>query len=136
MSLMDDEKFVAKGIDKTLIIKEIDKIIYCIKEERKANKILNSLGIEVYWEGDRFLGYARDSYLELIWKLIQEHRGVLELIPDEYEFFSDLIFNAAYEISTDGKVWTSEEIFDYFMNVDLIITDFDLFYPFEIPDWA
>ena len=134
MSLMDDEKFVAKGIDKTLIIKEIDKIIYCIKEERKADKILNSLGIEVYWDGDRFLGYARDSYLELVWSLIQECRGVLELTPDEYEFFYDLIFYSAYGISTDGKVWTSEEIFDYFTNIDLIITDFDLFCPFETPD--
>ena len=133
MSLINDERFAAKEviIDKTFIIKEIDKIIYCIEEGRKATKILNSLGIEIYWGGDRFLGYTRDSYIELIWALIQEYRRVPEFISDEYEFFYELIFNAAYKISTDGKVWTSEEIFNYFVDIDLIISDFDL-YPPEI----
>ena len=110
-------------IDKTLIINEIKNLISLIKEEREIDKVLCSVGIEISWEGDRCLGGARDSYSNLIWKIIQEHRGIPELCDEEYEFFYELPFDVAYETRKD---WTAETIYEYFINIDQIMSDFNI----------
>ena len=110
-------------MEREFIISHIEKLVDCIKHERKVDKALTSVGISMEFDGDGPAGELRNYYEGLIWSLILDFRKVPELCGEEFECFTDLIFDLGFESRPD---WTAEMIFDYFVNVDQIINDFDI----------
>jgi hypothetical protein len=110
-------------INKEFIISEIEKLIYAIQREREIDKILfDTLGIECDLRDDHPQEILRDSYESLIWNLILIERECPELTSEEFEYFGDLIFDAAW----GDNNWNAERIYNYFTNVAEIIADFNL----------
>ncbi len=113
-----------KELNKEFIVYEINKYIYAVERERKVSiAIFEATGIECDFRENHPQVVLRDAYESLIWNLILMARKCPELASEEFEYFSDLVFDAAWGDKSD---WNAEKIYDYFTNVEQIIKDFDI----------
>lgn len=111
-------------LDKELIMHHIHMIVQYHEQIMKMDKALSDIGIIIDGVVDSpIFTELRDSYVELIWKMILEIRDVEELCAEEFEFFDELFYDIAYGCR-DG--WTVEKMYDYFTNIENIIRDFEL----------
>ena len=111
-------------LDKELIMHHMHMIVQYHEQIMKMDKTLSDIGIIIDGVVDSpIFTELRDSYVELIWKMILEIRDVEELCTEEFEFFDELFFDIAYKCR-DG--WTVEKMYDYFTNIENIIRDFEL----------
>ena len=111
-------------LDKELIMHHMHMIVQYHEQIMKMDKALSDIGIIIDGVVDSpIFTELRDSYVELIWKMILEIRDVEELCTEEFEFFDELFFDIAYKCR-DG--WTVEKMYDYFTNIENIIRDFEL----------
>ena len=116
---------MSKFVDKELIIHHMHIVVEFGENIIKIDKALDDIGLTIdYCIADiPVFAELRNSYVELIWKMILEIRDVEELCTEEFEFFDELFFDIAYKCR-DG--WTVEKMYDYFTNIENIIRDFEL----------
>ena len=110
-------------MDKELVIQKMQSVINFIKEGRKIDKTLNTLGIDICFGDLPIVLEFQNSYVSLIWKIILETRGVEELSEEEFDFFDELFYDVAYGLRPG---WDAEKIYNYFTDVGQIIRDFDI----------
>ena len=111
-------------LDKELIMHHMHMVVWYHRKIMKMDRALSDIGVNIDGIVDSpIFAELRDSYVELIWKMILEIRDVEELCTEEFEFFDELFFDIAYKCR-DG--WTVEKMYDYFTNIENIIRDFEL----------
>lgn len=115
---------MSKFVDKELIMHHMHMVVEFAENIIKIDKALDNIGVNIDCVGDiPTFAELRNSYVELIWKMILEARDIEELCAEEFEFFDELFYDIAYGCR-DG--WTVEKMYDYFTNIENIIRDFEL----------
>jgi hypothetical protein len=90
---------------------------------KKINQALETVGIDTCFDDHYVIQELRNHYVNLIWKMILEIRGVEELTQEEYEFFDELFYDIAYDTRPS---WNVEKMYDYFTDIEQIIKDFNI----------
>ena len=116
---------MSKFVDKELIIHHMHIVVEFGENIIKIDKALDDIGLTIdYCIADiPVFAELRNSYVELIWKMILEIRDVEELCAEEFELFDELFWDISYEYRDS---WTVEKMYDYFTNIENIIRDFEL----------
>lgn len=115
---------MSKFVDKESIMHHMHMVVHYHKQIIKVDRALSDIGMNIDGIVDSSVfTELRNSYVELIWKMILEARDIEELCAEEFEFFDELFYDIAYKCR-DG--WTVEKMYDYFTNIENIIKDFKL----------
>ena len=112
---------------KDIIIYGIDNIIFFLKNMKKVDDALHNVGfaLELFEGHGNPLQEFLNDIIHLVWKLILEERGVSELCNHEFEYYTDILYDLGYG-DNSFNFYSSEDIYNYFINIDQIMIDFNI----------